>query len=82
MALYFLEYDLRKQRDYQKVYDELAKFSALRVLQSLWCFNRVNTNTENLRNHFRQFIDQDDRLIVIEANEWASINMLATPNQL
>lgn len=43
MALYFLEYDLRKQRDYKKLYDELAKFGAVRILKSLWCFNREQT---------------------------------------
>jgi hypothetical protein len=82
MALFFLEYDLRKQRDYQKLYDELEKFSAVRILQSLWCFNRVNTNCENLRNHFSEFIDSDDGIIVSEVTNWASKNVLGTPKQL
>lgn len=82
MALYLLEYDLRKQRDYQKLYAELEKFSAKRVLESLWCFNRNNTSTESLRNHFTQFIDNDDGLIVLQATEWASRHTLSTPNQL
>lgn len=82
MALFFLEYDLRKQRDYQKMYDELNKFNAVRILESLWCFNRVNTNCENLRNHFSSFIDKDDGLIVSEVTNWASKNVLATPKQL
>jgi hypothetical protein len=82
MALYFLEYDLRKQRDYQKLYAELESFSAKRVLESLWCFNRFNTTTSGLRGHFKQFIDNDDGLIVIEASSWASCKTLATPNDL
>ena len=34
MALYSLSYDLRNQRDYQTLYDELKKFKAIRVLKS------------------------------------------------
>ncbi|MFA6052336.1 MAG: hypothetical protein WC762_07075 [Methylobacter sp.] len=74
MALYFLEYDLRKQRDYKKLYDELANFGAVRILKSLWCFKRLNTTSKDLRDHFKQFIDKDDGLIVAEVNDWASIN--------
>ncbi|MDP1676973.1 MAG: hypothetical protein Q8L88_08905 [Bacteroidota bacterium] len=82
MALYFLEYDLRKQRDYQKLYDEMKKFNAVRILESLWCFNRVNTDSKSLRDYFRQFIDSDDGLIVSEVNDWATVNTLGAPNQL
>jgi len=35
MALYFLEYDLRKQRNYKPLYDTLATFGAVRILESL-----------------------------------------------
>lgn len=82
MALYFLEYDLRKQRDYSLITEELKKFDSVRILESLWCFNRVNTTCENLRNHFSQFIDKDDGIIVSEVINWASINVLATPKKL
>jgi len=67
MALYFLDYDLRKKRDYQKLYDELAKFQAVHILESLWCFNRANTNAEGLRNYF---------------GHWATSKTLGHPNQL
>ena len=82
MALFFLEYDLRKQRDYQKLYDELAKFDAVRILESLWCFNRVNTNCENLRDHFLSFIDSNDGIIISEVTDWACKGVLASPKQL
>jgi len=82
MALYFLEYDLRKQKDYQKLYDELKKFNAIRILESLWCFNRMNTNAEGLRNYFKDFIDSDDGIIVAEISDWATIKTLGNPNQL
>lgn len=82
MALYFLEYDLRKDRDYQRLYDELEKFHAIRILQSLWCFNRTGTDCAKLRDYFLDLIDSDDGLIVSEVNTWASINTLANPKQL
>jgi hypothetical protein len=82
MVLYFLEYDLRKQRDYKKLTDELVNFGAVRILKSLWCFNRVNTISEKLRNYFMQFIDKDEGLIVAEVNDWASINTDSNPNKL
>ena len=82
MALYFLEYDLRKQKNYQKLYDELESFGSKRVLESLWCFNRVNTDTAKLRDYFKNFIDADDGLIVIECSSWATLNTLATPKNL
>lgn len=82
MALYFLEYDLRKQRDYQRLYTELEAFNAKRVLESLWCFNRFNTTAVGLRDHFRKLIDSDDGIIVMEVTDWASFNTLSNPQAL
>ncbi|MFP0199068.1 hypothetical protein ACKJSM_28415 [Pseudomonas sp. PHC1] len=82
MALFFLEYDLRKQRNYQPLYDELARFKAVRMLESMWCFHRVNINAAGLRDHFQGFIDNDDGLIVSEVTAWASRHALGTPNNL
>lgn len=83
MALYLLSYDLRKEgRDYQKLYDELEDFNAVRVLESVWCFNRINTNSNGLCNYFRQFIDSNDGLIVAEVNGWATYNTDDNPNSL
>ncbi|MCB2196767.1 MAG: hypothetical protein KQH79_12970 [Bacteroidetes bacterium] len=82
MALYFITYDLRKSRDYQKLYDELKDFNAVKVLESTWCFNRVNTSAKNLRDYFKQFIDSDDGLLIDESKDWATYNTLGTPNNL
>ena len=82
MALYFIEYDLRKQRSYQRLYEELSSFNAVRILESQWCFNRINTNAKALRDYLRQFIDNDDGIIISEVTDWASFNTDATPNEL
>ncbi|MDD4210342.1 MAG: hypothetical protein PHI52_08420 [Bacteroidales bacterium] len=82
MALYFLTYDLRNKRDYQKLYDELESFKAVRVLESTWCFKKDDTSSAELRDHFKKFIDADDGLLVVEANSWATIRTKGTPKDL
>lgn len=82
MALFFIDYDLRKARDYQPLYDELARLKAVRVLESCWCFKRVNTTCKALREHFRKFVDADDGLSVVEVTDWATWNAVRTPNDL
>ncbi|MFV0539515.1 MAG: hypothetical protein ACK5M3_19430 [Dysgonomonas sp.] len=88
MALFFLSYDLRNGRDYQKLYDELEKFNAVRMLESCWCFKRINTDAKGLRDYFTQFIDSDDGLLVSQVAEiggvsqWASWKLDGNPNQL
>lgn len=82
MSLYFLSYDLRKSRDYKTLYDELNKFNAVRILESTWCFNRINTTAEGLRNHYRKFVDSDDGLMVSEVSDWASRKTDGSPNDL
>lgn len=79
MALYFLSYDLRKQRNYQPLYDELKNFNAVQVLESVYSFARVGTTAALLRDHFANFIDNDDGLIVIKASAWASQKLTNTP---
>lgn len=88
MALFFLSYDLRNGRDYQKITNKLEEFDAVRILESCWCFNRVNTTAKDLRDYFKQFVDVDDGLIVSQIAEingvkqWASYNALGTPSDL
>ena len=82
MALYFLTYDLRKSKNYDSLYKELDSFNAVRILDSTWCFNRVNTSSKGLRDYFKKFIDSDDGLIVSEVDSWASTRTDGTPNDL
>lgn len=82
MALYFITYDLRKTRDYQKLYDELERFNAVQVLESTWCFNRHNTTALKLRDYFKKHIDKDDGLLIEQTGSWASYNTNGTPNDL
>ena len=83
MALYFLSYDLRNEKDYQTLYDELEKYKAVRMLKSDWCFKYPEKDASvKLRDHFKSFIDKDDGIIVSEVIGWASFNAENSPNNL
>ncbi|KAF2082032.1 hypothetical protein [Flavobacterium sharifuzzamanii] len=79
-VLYFLSYDLVKVKDYPKLYEELEKFKAKRVLESVWSFKYESGKSEDLRDHFLKFIDKDDRLLVIQSHGWWSKNLIFNPN--
>ncbi len=82
MATYFISYDLRNNRDYKTLQDELDNFGAVMILESLYCFKRNNTTTANLRDHFKKFIDKDDGIIVSKVEGWASFKTNGTPKDL
>ena len=65
MALFFVVYDIRSaNHDYQPLYNQFAELHAIRVLQSLWCFNRINTTAPMLRDFLTRFIHVDDSITV------------------
>ena len=80
--LYYVSYDLVKAKDYPKLWEALKSVGAVRVLESVWCFSRVGTTATELRDHLRQFIDADDRLLVIESANWAGWRLLSDPNKV
>ena len=82
MALYFLTYDLRKQKNYQTLYDKLKEFNSVRILESTWCFKRANTTAKGLRDYFQKIIDSDDGIVVSEVSEWATGKTDGSPNDL
>lgn len=65
MALFAVTYDLIKRKDYPKLWEEFERLGAHKPVRSLYLLNANNTATE-VRDHFEQFIDDDDRLFVIE----------------
>lgn len=82
MALYTLTYDLRNSRDYDKLYEKLDEFNAVKVLESTWCFKRINTTASNLRDVFKKIVDSDDGIFVCQVSDWATRNTDGTPKDL
>lgn len=65
MSLFVITYDLRKQRTYQKLYDELFNLKAFCVLESVFLIELESTALE-VKEHFKSYIDDDDGLLVVE----------------
>lgn len=65
MTIYTMTYDLIKRKDYPTLLDELRRLGAHRALESFWLINLNNTPKEVL-DHFKAFIDSDDKLWVSE----------------
>lgn len=82
---YLVSYDLRNPgRNYDVLYTKLGAFGAKRVLLSDWVFRRQGTNAAELREYFKQFIDSNDRLLILslDSSDWAGWNLLSKPSQM
>ncbi len=82
MALYTITYDLRNNRDYKTLYEELEAFNAVKILESTWCFKRDKTTSPNLRDYFGKLTDSDDGIFICEVKAWASRKTDGTPKAL
>ncbi len=69
MPLYIVSYDLRGSRDYQKLWDEMERLKGFKSLDSVYILKVSSPDAAALRDHFSQYIDRDDRLIVVEFSE-------------
>jgi hypothetical protein len=65
MPTFVISYDLNKQKNYQKLWDELKRLACVRALESVWVGNITGT-AESVKNHFTQFVDGDDSILVAE----------------
>ncbi|MDO9421074.1 MAG: hypothetical protein Q7T66_10455 [Herminiimonas sp.] len=81
MAIFFVEYDLRKDRNYPKLIEELEKMGGIRILKSLWAIKPVvaDLTCQGLASHFRRYIDNDDGLLVSRVTDWSGFNLLRRP---
>lgn len=82
MGLYLISYDLRKQRDYEPLWDALAKANASRLLQSVWLVE-LSAEIGAVRQALSALMDNDDGLAVIElkpGSGWATKSVLPAGN--
>ncbi len=65
----FVSYDLLKQgQDYSGLIRELERLGAKRVHLSVWSIRPGTWTERSLHQHLAQFIDANDRLVVITAS--------------
>jgi hypothetical protein len=75
MAHVLITYDLKRTKDYPKLWEELRRLGACKPLLSVWVA-RLDNTTEPIREHLRGFVDADDKILVIDLQEsWASLNL-------
>lgn len=66
MAVFLVSYDLLKEKDghdYKALWAELEIFSGHRIQYSAWLI-AANGTTSAIRDHFTQFVDNNDLLWV------------------
>ena len=72
MACYIVSYDLRKQRNYDALYEAIKSYGTwAHILESLWAIVNSHTAAE-VRDHLAKFIDSDDGLFVIKSGREAA----------
>ena len=65
MAYFMITYDLNNSKDYDKLIDELEEKGAAKAALSCWFIELDNTTVE-VRDHFSNYVDDDDILIVTQ----------------
>lgn len=64
MKVYQINYDLRKQRDYQPLYDKIQTYDNwARPLESCWVIV-TNKSAKQVRDELAGVVDADDGLLV------------------
>lgn len=64
MAVYQIDYDLRKQRNYNALYERLKSYSQwCKALESTWVIATSQSATE-VRDYLMSVMDADDSLLV------------------
>ena len=67
MPCYMVSYDLRKVRDYEKLFEAIKSYGTWsHVLESCWAVVTVQS-TSSVRDHLVKFIDSDDGLFVLKS---------------
>jgi hypothetical protein len=83
MPRYLISYDLNAPgRNYEALFDELARLGAKRFLLSQWGLRNAATAVA-IRDHLWSFMDRNDRLLVSNLDvDWASQNIAAPINEI
>ena len=76
MKVYQINYDLRKQRNYDELYKKIKAYGPwCRPLKSCWIIVSDNTAVQ-IRDDLKQVMDNDDGLLVTKLNpEAAWVNL-------
>lgn len=65
MAIFIVSYDLIQDQDYEALRDELDRLGGHKTQLSCYLVKQGST-AQALRDHLEPFVDNDDRLMVVE----------------
>lgn len=66
MALFVVTYDLIDGKDYPRLIDELERLGGHKPALSVWFVDVTSKTAAELRDHLKNFVDPDDRVVVVE----------------
>ena len=76
MTSYIILYDLRKQRNYDALYEAIKSYETwAHVLESTWVVKTIKSAAQ-IRDHLTNHIDSDDGLFVMKSGgeaAWRSV---------
>ena len=81
MARYLISYDLMAPgKNYDNLWAALREIRAVRILESEWLVQRLNTDPLGLANYCLQHMDGNDRIFVTEVpDSYAYRTLIADP---
>lgn len=81
MKVYQINYDLRKKRNYQPLYDQIRSYGNwAHPLESCWIV-ASNKNAQQIRDELASLVDSDDGLLVTRLQDeaaWRGLNYEAS----
>lgn len=72
MPLYAVSYQLNHEKNYQPLWDELNRLGGHKVMRSFWFLDVTSPTPRALRDHLRDFIDDDDAVCIVPMGEQPS----------
>lgn len=68
MNLYLITYDLNKSgKNYDDLINAIKQYNYCKALYSAW-FVKTNSTKNEIYNHLKPYIDNDDRIMIIKTN--------------
>ena len=82
MKRYLISYDLdRPGQDYSRLISEIERLGGAKILYSEWMLKSASSAVQ-LRDYLRQFIDANDKLLVVAlTGEAAWTSLMVTDNR-
>jgi len=77
MNAYLISYDLRVNRDYERLYEAIKSYGTYaKILESVWGIV-TDASASEIRDHLENFVDKDDGIFVLKSGKqaaWRNLN--------